>query len=112
MNGVEILNTIYIYDNLISPLWLILFLVAAFVISIIGICTLYYDTIQKILFTLIAVVGVGVVICFIGVTIETNEVVDTKYQVTISEETNFNEFVEKYEILNQEGKIYTVKERN
>lgn len=112
MNGVEILNTIYIYDSLINPLWLVLFLVAALVISIIGICTLNYDTVQKTLFILIAIVGVGVVICFIGVAIETNEIVDTKYQVIISEETKLDEFIEKYEILNQEGKIYTVREKD
>ena len=33
------------------------------------------------------------------------------YKVTISDEVSMNEFMDKYEILNQEGKIYTVKER-
>ena len=33
------------------------------------------------------------------------------YKVTIEDSVSMNEFLDKYEILNQEGKIYTVKER-
>ena len=35
----------------------------------------------------------------------------TKYKVIISDEVNFTEFNEKYEVLEQDGKIYTIKER-
>lgn len=41
---------------------------------------------------------------------ETGEV-DTTYKVTISDEVPLNEFMEKYEIIDQEDKIYTVRER-
>lgn len=34
-----------------------------------------------------------------------------QYKVTISDEVSMNEFTEKYEILEQEGKIYIVRER-
>lgn len=37
---------------------------------------------------------------------------ETQYKVTISDEIPMNEFVDKYEIIDQEGKIYTVRERN
>lgn len=33
------------------------------------------------------------------------------YTVTIEDTVNFNDFTEKYEIIEQDGKIYTVKER-
>lgn len=33
------------------------------------------------------------------------------YKVTISDEVSMNDFMDKYEILNQDGKIYTIKER-
>lgn len=33
------------------------------------------------------------------------------YKVVISDEVSMNDFMEKYEILEQDGKIYTVKER-
>ena len=34
-----------------------------------------------------------------------------QYKVTISDEVSMNEFNEKYEIIDQEGKIYIVRER-
>ena len=36
---------------------------------------------------------------------------ETQYKVTISDEVQTNSFLEKYEIVNQEGKIYTVREK-
>lgn len=36
---------------------------------------------------------------------------ETQYKVTISDDVQMNCFFEKYEVLNQEGKIYTVRER-
>ena len=36
---------------------------------------------------------------------------ETHYKVTIDDSVSMNEFLDKYEILDQEGKIYTVKER-
>lgn len=33
----------------------------------------------------------------------------TKYKVTVDETVNMNEFFEKYELIDQEGKIYIVK---
>lgn len=33
------------------------------------------------------------------------------YDVTISDDVNFNEFNEKYEVIEQKGKIYTIKEK-
>ena len=36
---------------------------------------------------------------------------ETRYKVTVSDEVQMNCFLEKYEILDQEGKIYTVRER-
>jgi hypothetical protein len=37
---------------------------------------------------------------------------ETQYKVTVSDEVPMNEFLERYEIIDQEGKIYTVRERN
>lgn len=36
---------------------------------------------------------------------------ETRYQVLIDESVSMSEFFEKYEIVEQEGKIYTVKEK-
>jgi hypothetical protein len=35
-----------------------------------------------------------------------------QYKVTISDEVSMNEFLEKYEIIEQEGKIYTIEEKS
>ena len=37
---------------------------------------------------------------------------ETQYKVTVSDEVSMNDFLERYEIVSQEGKIYTVRERN
>ena len=37
---------------------------------------------------------------------------ETQYKVVISDEIKMNEFSENYEIVNQDGKIYTIRERN
>ena len=36
---------------------------------------------------------------------------ETRYKVTISDEVKMTEFLEKYEIIKTEGKIYTVREK-
>lgn len=37
---------------------------------------------------------------------------EIQYKVTISDEVSMNDFLERYEIIDQEGKIYTVRENN
>ena len=48
-------------------------------------------------------------ICSISIQTQVGEY--TQYKVTISDEVNFTEFNDKYEIIEQDGKIYTIKER-
>ena len=36
---------------------------------------------------------------------------ETHYTVTISESVNYNEFIEKYEVVDQHGKLFTIRER-
>jgi hypothetical protein len=37
---------------------------------------------------------------------------ETQYKVTVSDEVPMNEFLKRYEIIDQKGKIYIVRERN
>lgn len=37
---------------------------------------------------------------------------ETQYKVIISDEISMNDFLKRYEIVDQEGKIYTVRERD
>jgi hypothetical protein len=36
---------------------------------------------------------------------------ETQYKVTISDEVSMTEFLERYEVIDQDGKIFTVKEK-
>ena len=36
---------------------------------------------------------------------------ETQYKVIISDEVQMNEFLERYEIIEQDGKIYTIREK-
>ena len=57
---------------------------------------------------LIVIIFVGVISCLFGHKYE-YEV----YKVKLDESTiNYVEFFEQYEVINQEGKIYTIKDRN
>lgn len=67
---------------------------------------------------LICVIAAGVAIgMFIGAVVggevlRTPVTYKTQYKVTISDEVSMNDFLERYEIVDQEGKIYTVRERD
>lgn len=47
-----------------------------------------------------------------GSCLETPTEYETQYKVTISDSVPMNSFLNKYEIVDQEGKIYTVRERD
>jgi hypothetical protein len=110
MNGVEILSSETIY-NTILPYWcLILGLIGAF-ISIHITIQLFgdgYDIAPWI--SLVVVVAFAVVAILSGIT-NKNNINHIEYKVTIDDSVSMNEFLDKYEILDQEGKIYTVKEK-
>lgn len=41
----------------------------------------------------------------------TNEIYETRYNVTISDEVLMKDFYEHYEVIDQDGKIFTVREK-
>lgn len=112
MAGVEILNTTYEYASLINACWLLLCLGLMLLIAVAGLMTIDYDIIQKILIRCEIFMALITIVCLIGALIKTDEIIDTEYDVIISDEVSMNEFTEKYEIIEQNGNIYTVKERD
>lgn len=86
---------------------------AWFILGIIGICIfgLGLWTIEKgncfIAGAIIAITGMSITVlsCAKG------RLNDTIYKVTISDEVNFVEFNNKYEIIDQDGLIYTIREK-
>jgi hypothetical protein len=115
MSGVEILSIIEepIYQFSDSAFGITLFftlVICFFIGSYISMSEgeLFYLFLFSVLGVIVGVlfgIIIGSVAC-----IETDEV-ETTYKVTISEEVSLNDFMEKYEIIDQEGKIYTVRER-
>ena len=87
---------------------------AALLISLL-ICCLSMWGFDGELFTWFCVLGVGIGTIFgvaagtgNGTPVET----ETHYKVIISDEVSMNEFLERYEVVDQDGKIYTVVERD
>ena len=116
MTGVEILSQKIIYETEVC--WWIIGLIAgiAFLIGL-GI-SIYQWVVWGFDASLIPYTLLLTIACawfgFMGVIIfehETDTVDYVEYKVTIDDSVSMNEFLDKYEILDQEGKIYTVKEK-
>ena len=116
MNGVEILFTEQVVsESAFNTTAFLTALVASLVIlTLIGIVGYKcgFDDWTIIPFCIVVGIVVGLFIGFVlGRAFETPTAYETHYKVTIDDSVSMNEFNEKYEILDQEGKIYTVKER-
>lgn len=106
MNGITILNTTLV--TVMDTGW-ITFLVFGIPLFIIGAFMWILDECNRMtgfIMTMIGIVFIG--IFGLGYFIYPEH--DT-YQVIIDETVKFSEFTAQYEILDQEGLIYTVKER-
>ena len=116
MNGVEILSEQTIYQ--VDCLWWLFFLFIGigFVIGLIAAIKEWVDfgwnTYMLWLMLMTTIVGAWVGVLGIIFSKHETDVVDhIEYKVTVSEDVNFNEFMNKYEVVDQDGKIYTVKDR-
>ena len=118
MNGVEILNVTE--HAIMEPAWSWSMCFGLFV-GIFCLGTLIgfiegirdYDIESGIIAGLIVGVILALLISPLLTAIIAEKEVGTEYhyKVTIDDSVSMNEFLDKYEILDQEGKIYTVKER-
>ena len=110
MDGIEILNQTEIMKDIGSCWWIGLIVLGLCVLLgfIIGFFedAIIPDTIMGLIFG----IGIGLISAGFGSDIPLKQVPTGtyEYQVIISEDVNFVEFNEKYEIIKQEGKIYTV----
>lgn len=110
MTGVEILSSETIY-NTILPEWCIaLGFILGIVFVIVTIFTFLGDHNILGCICLVMIIASIVVAC-LGGTYSKTDIHHIEYKVTIDDSVSMNEFLDKYEILDQEGKIYTVKER-
>lgn len=115
MNGVEILSSAQVASEFAfnwSAFWLSLGIMfgLGWIVGMIAWC--FVREWQAVLASLIVCSLLGV---WLGLGVadqnRTPIAYETQYKVTIDDSVSMNEFLDKYEILDQEGKIYTVKER-
>ena len=116
MTGVEILSSAEVASEFVfnwTAFWIAA--TAMFVFTLLlGISVTISESYESglILFCLILGIVAGIVLgVIIGGLFRTPIAYETHYKVTIDDSVSMNEFLDKYEILDQEGKIYTVKEK-
>lgn len=113
MPGVEILNTTIHYKEAL-PTGAIIAIIALIGIPLIATIIGKALDVETVYFLGIVFLLVGIVFAtLIYVTIRkpTDEIDYIEYEVLIDDSVSFTEFNDKYEIINQKGKIYTVREK-
>ena len=110
MNGVEILSSETIYNTILPEYWLGIGLGCGLVfVAVMAACFANDRIILG--FICIALAFGSAIVGSLGVTYSKTDINHIEYKVTIDDSVSMNEFLDKYEILDQEGKIYTVKEK-
>lgn len=116
MTGVEILSSEIVYETECS-IWPIVVFTAVGFLSAIIICIISWCHFGFNLGDIPLILGITIIGAFIGLLgclmtmHETDTINYVKHKVTVSDGVDFTEFMDKYEIIDQEGKIYTVKEK-
>jgi hypothetical protein len=111
MSGVEILNEYVVASQWSFHYWWALgFLVLALIIG--AVVSIY----EKQAPLMILFLGLGVVMGTVaggvaGAVAPLEQHQTTRYEVIVDDTVSMNEFYEKYKIISQEGKIYTVEEK-
>lgn len=124
MNGVEILNKIPVYGIAEWALYtlVIIFTVIPlvfFIYAIVQVVKWHEHWLCIICNTFLGIlVGLFISTLFVvfaektEIAYDKNNIESYKYQVVISDEVKFNEFNDKYEIIEQNGNIYTIQEKD
>ncbi len=111
MDGVEILAAEEIVTELTSNWWIagVFWLVIVIIAGIVGFCESDYF---GIMLGCLAGALIGILPWMLVAAITSTPVsYETHYKVTIDDSVSMTEFMGKYEIIDQDGKIYTVRER-
>ena len=114
MTGIEILSQMNVATEFTCNWWLATTVWVALIIfgTAIGFCGAEDDKTEWLVFGMI----IGAIFGFFmfGITLSVTEkptVYETQYKVTIDSSVPMTEFYEHYEVIDQEGKIFTVRER-
>lgn len=115
MSGMEILDTqtiTTITGGFNFPALIVIFILSCIIGVVLGVCCAddEFGPISGVLLGCVTGLLLG---AFVGAASSTPIVQKTEiqYKVTLSDEVSLNDFLERYEILEQEGKIYTIVEK-
>lgn len=115
MSGVEILSSTEVGVNYTTN-WMLagfIWIVIIFVGGLIGFLLEDIDKFEAVLVGSFTGALAGILVWFFVAGLGYHPTAyETHYKVTIDDSVSMNEFLDKYEILDQEGKLYTVKERD
>ena len=111
MQGIQILNE-FVHEGAVINPWFGISL-GCCISAMIGIFFLFmfYENLIKIR-KYIVIILIGVILFSAGVELFAPREMIPRYQVIIGDEVRFNDFVNKYKIIEQDGLIYTVEELN
>lgn len=110
MNGVEILSSETIYNPILPEYWLGIGLGCAFIIVVV--MAFCFANEHIILGFICMVLSVSFMfVGSLGGICRKTDIDHIEYKVIVDDSVSMNEFLNKYELLEQDGKIYTVKER-
>lgn len=115
MSGIEVLSSVEVATAYSHPNAGVITLAVIFGTFFIGSFLLWLlSDIDALIIPVGAILGF--VLGLIGGCIAENNLIkpieyETHYKVTISDEVSMNEFLEKYEIIEQDEKIFTIRER-
>lgn len=116
MTGIEILTSAQVVSEAafnLTAFW-ITFGIVFGIFVIVGIGEWIFDVCEWAVIPAFAVLGLfasGLLGAMSGAIFEIPTAYETEYKVTISDEVSMNDFYERYEVIDQDGKIFTVRER-
>lgn len=116
LEGINILNKVEIME---PPMWVSVVIIVLFIISLLSLGMGIVDAIEDItdghtwIFIVVTIVAYLALIIMGNVDKQllTEPTGVYEYQVTIDDSVSMNEFLEKYEIIEVNGKIYTIREK-
>ena len=110
MQGVQILNE-FMHEGAVAMPWCVIGIGCCFVgsMGIVFLSVLRGKNGTCIFIFLLALFALFAFSCGIGVLAPRE--LTPRYQVIVEDDVNFNEFLDKYKIIEQNGSIYTVEER-
>lgn len=113
MQGIEILTSAQVATEWAFN-WTAFWFAFGIITIVLFLCSLAYMIDDICAFVIVvglimSSIGGGLIGLVVGKIGETPTVYETQYKVTISDETAMSEFLEHYEMIDQDGKIFTVR---